>query len=87
MAGTIEARKEQVRDVVSEVLEIEPDELTDESLFREDHGADSMAVVEIVAWLEKEFDVKINDSQLVRMVNLSGVYAVVTEAAGWERAG
>lgn len=86
MTGTIEARKEQVRDVVCEILEIEPDELTEDSLFREDHGADSMAVVEVVAWLEKAFNVKIDNAELVRMVNLAGVYAVVTEAAGWESA-
>lgn len=69
-----------------EVLEIEPDELTDESLFREDHGADSMAMVEIVAWLEQAFEIKIDETNLVRMVNLAGVYAVVAEAAGWEQA-
>ncbi|MQA27538.1 MAG: acyl carrier protein [Micromonosporaceae bacterium] len=86
MTGTIEARKEQVRDVVCEILEIEPDEVTEDSLFREDHGADSMAVVEVVAWLEKAFNVKIDNAELVRMVNLAGVYAVVTEAAGWESA-
>lgn len=87
MTGTIEARKEQVRDVVCEILEIEPDELTEDSLFREDHGADSMAVVEVVAWLEKEFSIKIDDTELVRMVNLTGVYDVVKKAAGWESAG
>ncbi|MGH3645557.1 MAG: acyl carrier protein [Micromonosporaceae bacterium] len=86
MTGTIEDRRQQVRDVVCEVLEIEPDELTDESLFREDHGADSMAMVEIVAWLEQAFEIKIDETNLVRMVNLAGVYAVVAEAAGWEQA-
>lgn len=87
MTGTIEDRRQQVRDVVCEVLEIEPDELTDESLFLEDHGADSMAMVEIVAWLEQAFEIKIDETNLVRMVNLAGVYAVVAEAADWERTG
>lgn|GEM_PF-843635 len=86
MTGTIEARKEQVKNVVCEILEIEPDELTEDDNFREDHGADSMAVVEIVAWLEKAFEIKIDDTGLVRMVNLAGTYAVVAEAAGWESA-
>ena len=75
------AHKEQIKKVVCEVLEIEPDELTDDSLFREDHEADSMAVVEMVAWLEKDFNIKIGDTDLVRMVNLTGVYDVVTQAA------
>jgi acyl carrier protein len=84
VTGTIEARKEQLKQVVCEILEIEPDELTEDGSFREEHGADSMAVVEIVAWLDKAFNVKIDDAGLVRMVNLAGVYAVVAEAAGWE---
>jgi acyl carrier protein len=87
MTEAIEAHKDQVRHVVTEVLEIDPDELTENSLFREDHGADSMAMVEVVAWLEKDLNIKIQDTDLVRMVNLAGVYDVVAEAAGWERAG
>jgi acyl carrier protein len=85
--ATAEARKAHVKHVVCEVLEIEPDELTEHSNFREDHGADSMAMVEVVAWLEKDFNIKINDTDLVRMVDLAGVYDVAAQAAGWERAG
>jgi acyl carrier protein len=73
----------QIRDVVSEILEIEPDELTDDSLFKEDHGADSLRAIEILAALEKTFNLTIDQSELSRMVNLAGVYAVVAESAGW----
>jgi acyl carrier protein len=86
VTGTIEVHREQIKNVVCEVLEIEPGELTEDSLFREDHEADSMAVVEMVAWLEKDLNIKIGDTDLVRMVNLAGVYDVVTQAAGWEKA-
>jgi len=81
---TTQDRKAQIRDVVSEILEIEPEELADESLFKEDHDADSLRAIEILAALEKTFGVTISQTELVRLVNLAGVYAVVAEASGWE---
>jgi len=81
---TTQDRKAQIRDVVSDILEIDPEELTEESLFKEDHDADSLRAIEILAALEKTFGVTISQTELVRLVNLAGVYAVVAEASGWE---
>ncbi|MEU5883467.1 acyl carrier protein [Spirillospora sp. NPDC047279] len=86
MTTAADDRMAKMRDIVCEILEIDPDELTDESLFKEDHDADSMGSIEILALLEKEYGVVIDESELIRMVNLNGVYAVVAEVAGWERA-
>jgi acyl carrier protein len=71
----------QIKEMVCNILEIEPDELTLTSLFKEDHDADSLRAIEILAALEKEFGVVIDQADLARMVNLNGVYAVVEEAA------
>ncbi|MET8572119.1 acyl carrier protein [Streptomyces sp. NPDC004783] len=70
----------RIKEIVCDVLELEEDEVTDSSLFKEDHGADSLRAIEILAGLEKEFKVTIEQSELERMVNLDGVYAVVGEA-------
>lgn len=84
MTATIQDHQQQIRDVVSEVLEIDPAELTEDGLFAAEYGADSLRTIEILAVLEKTFGVPIDQSELPRMVNLAGVYAVVAEAAGWE---
>jgi acyl carrier protein len=84
VSTTIQDRKAQIRGTVSEILEIDADELTEDGLFKQDHDADSLRVIEILAALEKSFHITIDQSQLGRMVNLSGVYAVVAEAAGWD---
>ncbi|MDF3835342.1 acyl carrier protein [Cupriavidus basilensis] len=73
-----------IKQIVSDILEIEPAEMTPESLFKEDHDADSLRAIEILASLEKAFGVEIPQEALARMVNLQGVYQVVQEAAGWE---
>lgn len=70
-----------IKDIVCEILEIEPDEVTETSLFKEDHGADSLRAIEIVAALEKRYSVVIEQAEFPRMVNLRGVYDVVVEAA------
>lgn len=80
MTSVVESRKQEIRRIVCETLEIEPAELTETSLFREDHDADSLRAIEIVAALEEELEIKIDQSELSRMVNLAGVYAVVAEA-------
>nr|WP_069816834.1 acyl carrier protein [Streptomyces sp. TP-A0874] len=76
-------RLETMKEIVCDILEIEEDEVTETSLFKEDHGADSLRAIEILAALEKEFGVVINQSELPRMVNLTSVYEVVAESAGW----
>jgi acyl carrier protein len=70
-----------IKDLVCDILEIEPDEVTETSLFKEDHGADSLRAIEILASLEKRFKVVIDQAELSRMVNLEGIHAVLTEPA------
>ncbi len=78
-----EERLQLMEGIVCDILEIEEEEVTETSLFKEDHDADSMRAIEILASLEKEFSVVINQSELPRMVNLKGLYEVVSESAGW----
>ncbi|MDW6062473.1 MULTISPECIES: acyl carrier protein [Streptomyces] len=83
MAAIVEERQETIKEIVTDILEIDPDEVTETSLFKEEHDADSLRAIEILAALEKEFNVVIPQAQLSRMINLEGVYEVVSEAAGW----
>jgi len=72
--------RQQIKEIVCEILEIEEDEVTETSLFKEDHDADSLRAIEILAALERTLNVNIDQAELPRMVNLEGVYQVVTEA-------
>jgi acyl carrier protein len=79
--GTDSERRARIKEIVCDILEIDPDELTDSSRFKEDHEADSMGAIEILSSLEREFGIDIEQAELARMVNLDGVVAVVDEAA------
>ncbi|MDX3337006.1 acyl carrier protein [Streptomyces sp. ME02-6979.5a] len=83
MTTAIDERQEKIKDIVCDILEIDPEDVTETSLFKEDHDADSLRAIEILASLEKEFHIEIDQAQLGRMVNLKSVYQVVAEIAGW----
>ncbi|QUQ62490.1 acyl carrier protein [Kutzneria sp. CA-103260] len=83
MTAMTDERTAKIKEIVCEILEIEEDEITDTSLFIEDHEADSLRAIEILASLEKAFGIVIEQSELPRMANLNGVYEVTAEAAGW----
>ncbi|MCJ0871741.1 acyl carrier protein [Streptomyces sp. AP-93] len=80
-SGLDAAQKQEIKEIVCDILEIEEDEVTETSLFKEDHDADSLRAIEILAALERTQHVTIEQGELARMVNLAGVYVVVAEAA------
>ncbi|MFF4691811.1 acyl carrier protein [Streptomyces sp. NPDC003233] len=85
MAITTDENFAKIKEIVCEILELEEDEVTNEGLFNEEYGADSLRAIEILGALEREFGVVIEQAELVRMTNLQGVYDVVAETAGWAK--
>lgn len=81
MAALTTEQKDQVKKMICEILEIEPDDLSQTSRFVEDHGADSLRAIEILANLEVNYGVTIDQSELRRMTTLQNVYLVLDEAA------
>lgn len=52
---------DKVKDIVSEQLEVEKEEITMETSMMKDLDADSLDAVEVVMELEDEFDIEIPD--------------------------
>lgn len=74
---------EVIRLIVSEVLEITPEEVLPSSHFQADLGGDSLASFEIMTKVEKAFNIVIPRTELPTMVNLDKVYEVVASTARW----
>ncbi|WP_341721238.1 acyl carrier protein [Micromonospora sp. FIMYZ51] len=62
---------DDLRELVAEVLELEPEELTDTGDFMEEYDADSLRAIEILARLEKRYKVEIPQSELPKLRNLT----------------
>ncbi len=50
---------EKLKKVIAEVLNVDPEEITMETTFTDDLGADSLDVFQIVMGIEEEFDIEI----------------------------
>ncbi|OLR91925.1 acyl carrier protein [Actinokineospora bangkokensis] len=81
MSSAVTDRPARIKEIVCDILEIEPSELGGADLLKEDHDADSMGAIEILAALERTFGVHIDQAELARMVSLDAIVAVVDEAS------
>ncbi|MEL6677948.1 MAG: acyl carrier protein [Pseudomonadota bacterium] len=79
MLDSTQEQMATIKELVCDILELDEDEVTETSLFKEDHDADSLRAIEILATLEKTFKIKIPQEELPRMVNLEGVQSVVND--------
>jgi acyl carrier protein len=68
--------KEELRTMVGEIAE--KDEIPDGATFKE-LGIDSMMGVEIVAAVERRYQIKIGDDELVEFKDLEGAYSLVAK--------
>ncbi len=68
--------KEDLRSLVAEIAE--KDEIPDGASFKE-LGIDSMMGVEIVAAIERQYHIKIDDDELAGFKDLEGAYTLVVK--------
>jgi acyl carrier protein len=61
MAATRQEVFERVKEVLSEQLGVEENDVTEEARFQEDLDADSLDLVELIMELEDQFAIKISD--------------------------
>jgi acyl carrier protein len=73
---------ERVRQATVAVLKISAEEISLESRFRADLGADSINLVEIAMALEAEFDILLEDDEVANIVT---VQDAVTYIAGHQK--
>ncbi len=52
---------DRIRTIISDQLMVDPDEVTEESSFVDDLGADSLDTVELIMEFEDEFGIEISD--------------------------
>lgn len=60
---SVENVQERVKNIIVELLGVEPEQVKPEAQFVNDLGADSLDTVELIMHLEEEFDVEIPDEK------------------------
>lgn len=71
---------EKLTQIIGEVLNIEPETITEETKFIDDLGADSLDIFEIITAIEDSFDITIDDSQAESIVTVGDAADAIKNA-------
>ena len=61
---------EKLQKTIAEVLNVDPDEVTMDTTFIDDLGADSLDVFQIIMGIEEEFDIEISNEDAENIVTV-----------------
>ena len=61
---------DKLREIIAEVLNVDADEITMETTFVDDLGADSLDVFQIIMGIEEEFDIEISNEDAEKIVSV-----------------
>ena len=66
-----------MRDLVSEQFAMEPAEVTMDTSFEEDLGADSVDLVELVMAMEEEYGITVSEDDAANLRTVSDIVAIL----------
>lgn len=72
----------KVREIIAKVLKKPAESVTLESRYREDLGADSLAVVELLYEFEQTFDISVPDDKARQIRTVGDSVKLLTEVLG-----
>lgn len=71
---------EKLRDIIVEVLNVDETEVTMESTFIDDLGADSLDVFQIIMGIEEEFDIEVPNEEAEKIVTVGDAVEQIKKA-------
>jgi len=71
---------EKLQKIISEVLNVDPDEITMDTTFVDDLGADSLDVFQIIMGIEEEFDIEIANEEAENIVTVADAVEQIKNA-------
>ena len=61
---------EKLQQIIQDRLDVEKDQIVPGASFVEDHGADSLDIVELIMGIEEEFDIEIPDEDAEKLTTV-----------------
>ena len=71
---------DKLREIIAEVLNVAADEITMETTFVDDLGADSLDVFQIIMGIEEEFDIEISNEDAEKIVSVGDAVEQIKNA-------
>jgi len=76
------AVEDKIKSIIAEQLGVKVEEVTPQSSFIDDLGADSLDTVEVIMALEEEFNVEIPDEDAEKMTTVGDAIKYIDEKKG-----
>ena len=73
---------EKLQEIIADVLNVNADEITMETKFVDDLGADSLDVFQIVMGIEEEFDIEIPAEEVEQIVSVGDAVEKIKQIIG-----
>lgn len=71
---------EKLKNIIAEVLNVDADEITMDTTFADDLGADSLDVFQIIMGIEEEFDIEIPSEEAEKIVTVGDAVEQIKNA-------
>ena len=71
---------EKLQEIIAEVLNVDPEEITMDTPFVDDLGADSLDVFQIIMGIEEEFDIEISNEDAEKIVTVGDAVEQIKNA-------
>ena len=71
---------EKLKKIIVEVLNVDQDEISEDTTFIDDLGADSLDVFQIIMGLEEEFDIEIPNEQAEKIITVADAVEQIRNA-------
>ena len=71
---------EKLQETIADVLNVDPNEVTMETTFTDDLGADSLDVFQIIMGIEEEFDIEISNEDAEKIVSVGDAVEQIKNA-------
>lgn len=71
---------EKLRDIIVEVLRCSPEEITVDTTFVDDLGADSLDIFQIIMGIEDAFDIEIDNDEAEKIVTVGDAVEQIKNA-------
>ena len=72
---------EKLKQVIADVLNVDPEEITMDTTFVDDLGADSLDVFQIIMGIEEEFDIEIPNEAAESIVSVADAVEQIKAAS------
>ena len=73
---------EKLQEIIADVLNVDPNEVTMETTFTDDLGADSLDVFQIVMGIEEEFDIEMPNEDVEHIVTVGDAVEEIKKIVG-----